>query len=293
MKLKKNMNQFALIIIFAFACLLIVLPFFLMLSISLSNEADISKYGYSFIPRDVNFSAYKYIFENPKSIIDAYKVTAIFSVASMILTVLFTAHISYPLSKKGFRARKYLSFYLYFTMLFSGGLVPTYILITRYLHLNNTIFVYILPTLVSAWNVFMMRTFFSNIPEEICEAAFVDGAGEYMIFWRIVLPLSKPVLATIALTTFLAKWNDWNTAMLYIDDESLISLQYLLQRILSNIQMLQQTEDTVNRMVSVKDIPTETVRMAMAIVVAGPVLFAFPFFQKYFVKGLTVGGVKG
>ena len=186
------------------------------------------------------------------------------------------------------------NFLVYFTMLFSGGLVPTYLLNTQYLHLNDTIWIYILPTLINPWNVFLMRTFFSQIPEEIHESTVIDGASEYRYLLSMIVPLSTPVLATVALFTFLARWNEWFVSMLYIDDQKLVSLQYLLQRIMKNIQLLQDTSSSMrSAMVDSSRIPTESVRMAMAIVVAGPALVIFPFFQRYFAKGLTVGSVKG
>jgi len=273
--------------------LAVLAPFILLVSISLSNETDIARNGYSFIPRQIDFSAYEYVFKNATSVINAYEVTIFISLVTMVLSVLFMALIAYPLSKRTYKAKKPLSFYLYFTMLFSGGMVPSYILMTQYLHLGNTIWVYIIPSLMNPWYVFMMRTFFAGIPVEMMESASIDGAGEYRILFRIVLPLSKPVLATVALFTFLNKWNDWYTAMLYIQDDKLVSLQYLLQRIMLNMQMLRNSTMDISSFMSTSDIPMETARMAMAIVVAGPALLVFPFFQKYFVRGLTVGGVKG
>lgn len=293
MKNKSIKTQIILIFTFAILCAIILFPFLLLVSVSLSSETNISEYGYVLIPKAFDFSAYKFVFANPTSIINAYRVTFIFSVMSMILGALFMAMIAYPLSKRNLRGKPAISLYLYFTMLFSGGLVPTYILITQYLRMNDTIWVYVLPTLISPWFVFMMRTFFQGIPEEIFESAFMDGASEYTIFARMVLPLSKPVLSTIALFVFLGKWNDWMTSMLYINKESMISLQYLLQKIMQNIEILQQHSDMAMGMIDIKDIPSETARMAMAVVVAGPALLVFPFFQKYFVKGLTVGSVKG
>jgi len=295
MKMKKRnvIQQIILALIFIVLCALIVLPFVMLVSVSFSNEQDVIKNGYSIWPRQLDTSAYKYIFKNPGAIINAYKVTAIFSVLGTFLSVLFMAMLAYPLSKRNLRGKKGISLYIYFTMLFSGGLVPTYILITRYLHLNDTIWVYVLPGMISPWFVFMMRTFFQDIPNEIFESMLIDGADEFNIFFRTVLPLSKPVLATVALLTFLGKWNDWYTSMLYINNQSLVSLQYLLQRIMQNIALLQNDVAGSNSMISITDIPSETVRMAMAVVVAGPALIIFPFFQKYFVKGLTVGSVKG
>lgn len=285
--------QFILTALFTVICLLTIFPFLLTVSVSISNEGDIVKYGYSVFPKNIDFSAYKYIFRNYWTILNAYKVTAIFSFSAMFLGVMFMSMIAYALSRKDMKGGNVISFFLYFTMLFSGGLVPTYILITQYLHLNDTIWVYILPGLISPWYVFMIRTFFKNIPEEIIEAVMLDGASEFTIYSKIVVPLSKPVLATVALFTFLTSWNDWYNSMLYINDESLISLQYLLQRIMQNITLLQENSMNMSSFLDDMKIPSETVRMAMAVVVAGPALLIFPFFQKYFVQGLTIGGVKG
>ncbi len=292
---KKNMGQIILNILFVFMCCLVITPLLLVISVSLSSESDIAKYGYEFIPRNLDLAAYKFILDNPTEIVNAYKVTIAFSTVGTVVTTLFTAMFAYPLSRQGLRGRLGVSFYLYFTMLFGGGLVPTYILNTNYLHLNDTFWIYIIPSMLSSWNVFMIRTFFAGLPNEIFESMRIDGANEYNIFFKTVLPLSKPVLATVALTTFLGLWGNWNTSMLYINKKELISLQYLLQRMLQNLELVRElasSSGTAGVSVDV-DIPSETVRMAMAMVVAGPTLVIFPFFQKYFVKGLTVGSVKG
>ena len=295
MKSRNRIWQSLIILFFVVLCALIVFPLLLLLSVSLSKEQDIVHFGYSLIPKNIDFSAYKYLFENPFTLLNAYKVTSIFSVSYMVLSVFLMSLIAYPLTIKNLKGRNAISFYLFFTMLFNGGLVPTYILITQYLHLSDTIWVYIIPGLISPWYIFMIRTFMQGIPGEIRESVKIDGGCEFLYFMKFVIPLSKPVLASVALFMFLAKWNDWNTAMLYINEnENLISLQYLLQRILKNLQMLQQMEETgMMVLTETEEIPTETVRMAMAVLVAGPALFVFPFFQKYFVKGLTVGSVKG
>lgn len=279
-------------IVFIILCAVIIVPFVMIVSVSLSNETDVLKKGYSLFPENFDLSAYKYVFSNPTSIINAYKVTIIYSVSATALGVLLMAMFAYPLSQKALPGRGIISFLLYFTMLFSGGLVPTYILTANYLHLSNTIWVYILTGLISPWYVFMMRTFFNDIPKAIIESALMDGANDFTIFARFVIPLSKPVIATIALFMFLAKWNDWNTALLYITDDNLVSLQYLLQRIMQNIQLIQKSDFALNMAIG-NEIPAETVRMAMVVIVAGPALIVFPFFQKFFVKGLTVGSVKG
>ncbi len=284
--------QGTLIAIFTIICLLIVFPFWLLVSASLSDAGIITTQGYQIWPNPFSFEAYKYVFENPEQILRAYGITFVFSIITMVLAVLLMSMIAYPLARKSLRGRGVINFYLYFTMLFGGGLVPTYIVISKFLHLNDTMWVYILPGLINPWHVFMIRTFFAGIPGEIIESATIDGASEYTIFFKMIIPLSKPVIATIALFTFLGKWNDWNTALIYITKPELYSLQYLLQKIMEDINVLKQNQQFMSAGM-IENIPSETVRMAMAVVVAGPALVVFPFFQKYFVKGLTVGSVKG
>ena len=293
MKKNKILGQIILTVLLAGLACCIIIPFLLILSVSFSNEEDIILNGYKLIPENFDLSGYKYVLQNPAEILQAYKITIIFSVTGTIATVFFTALIAYPISRKDMAGRSIINTMLLITMLFSGGLVPTYILNTRYLHLNNTIWIYIIPTLLSAWNIFMMRTFFSQLPDGIVEAAMIDGASQLRIFFTIILPLSKPVLATIAVMKFVGEWNSWYASLLYIDDYSLVSLQYFLQRMMKNIALIKEMQKEGIDMSATMTIPAETARMAMAILVAGPVLFVFPFFQKYFVKGLTVGGVKG
>ena len=289
---KNRKFQIFLIGIFIIICAIVLYPFLLLVSVSFSRETDVIYNGFKLIPEHFDLSAYKYVFSNPTTVLNAYKVTGIFSVASMVLSTLLIAMIAYPLSSPKLRCKKQLSFYLYFTMLFHGGLVPSYILITQYLLLNDTIWVYILPSLISPWHVFMMRTFFADIPPALIESMKIDGASEFKIFRTLIIPLSKPVIATVALLHFLAKWNDWYTSMLYINNQELISLQYLLQKILRDIDFMTENTNTFVDL-DISKIPTTTVQMAMAMIVAGPAMFVFPFFQKYFVKGLTVGSVKG
>jgi len=293
MKKRSLQGQILLTAFFTLFCALVLFPFLLVVSVSFSSEADIADYGYRLIPKSIDLAAYKYVFANPGAILDAYKVTIFESFVGTTLSVLLMAMGAYALSIKALKGRGFWSMFFYFTMLFSGGLVPSYILITRYLHLNNTIWVYIFPSLISPWHMFMMRTFFSQIPGEISESAMIDGASEYRIFLQMIIPLSKPVIATIFLLGFLGRWNQWNTAMLYIDNPKLVSLQYLLQKLMKNIQVLQQSQEMIGMAETMEELPSESARMAMAVVVAGPALLVFPFFQKYFVKGLTVGSVKG
>lgn len=293
MKKQNMIGQIILNALFIVMAVAVVIPFIILVSVSLSNETDISYFGYRLIPKRIDLTAYRYVFKHPKTILNAYKVTAIFSFASMILNTVVTSLFAYPLSRKIFKQRNKLSLFMYFTTMFSGGLVPTYILITQYLHLANTIWVYIIPGMFGVWGAFVMRTFFNGLPDSLIESAYMDGAGEYRILFQIVYPLSTPVLATMAVGTFLGKWNDWNTSMLYIDDSKLYSLQYMLQRIIQNLTLLQNNEEAAMLFSDAAEVPAETVRMAMAVVVAGPILFVFPFFQKYFTKGMVMGSVKG
>jgi putative aldouronate transport system permease protein len=204
--------------------------------------------------------------------------------------VLVSSLVAYPLSRKRFKLRGLLSFYVFFTMLFSGGLIPTYIVVSNLLGLRNNFLALILPILVNPWYILILRTYFSQIPEELIDAARVDGAGEWRIFFKIVLPLSKPALATIGLFYVLAYWNDWFQALLYIDNSNLYPLQYLLYSILTNIQALAENPFFASELAIV---PAQTVRMAMAVLVAGPAVFAFLLVQKYFIRGLTIGSLKG
>lgn len=279
-------------ILFCAACLI---PFLLVVAISLSSEADITRDGYRLIPAAIDLTAYRYVFENPDQIIQSYQVSLFVSLFGTAVSVFIMLLAAYALSRRRFRFRGIVMFYVFFTMLFSGGLVPSYILITRYLRLGNTIWVLIVPGLVNAWTIIIMRSFCQKIPESIFESAKMDGANEFQIFLRLVIPLSKPLIATMALLGVLTRWNDWFTALLYIRDESLFPLQYLLQRIMRELQFLMditQRQMTIN-LADIVRIPGETMRMAMAVVAAGPMLVVFPFFQRYFVKGMTLGSIKG
>ena len=278
--------------IFVVLSVLVIIPLIILISTSVSSEKDIADFGYRLIPKSIDFTAYRYIMKNPTQILNAYKTTFIFSISSMVLGLLLMSMVAYALARRDFKARRFVSFFLYFTTMFGGGLVPSYILITQYLHLQDTIWDYIIPSLIAPFNIFMIRTNFQALPIELTESALIDGAGEYTIFFKIIMPLSKPVLATVALFTFLGKWNDWMTSMLYINNrDDLISLQYLLQRLMQNIELLK--DENISSYTQTMEIPSETVRMAMAVVAAGPVLVVFPFFQKYFTRGMTVGSVKG
>lgn len=261
-----------------------------LISSSISNEQDLFVYGYRLIPKRIDFAAYKYLLHNPTQLLDAYKLTVFITVVGTFLALLVMVMIAYPLSVKDFKFRRQLSFYLFFTMLFSGGLVSVYLLNVQYLHLKNNILVYILPALVSPWYVFMLRSFFSTIPQSLRESAKIDGAGEAKILFRIIVPISKPAIATIAFMELMTKWSEWYNCMLYITEPKLQTVQYLLQALMQQSEKLAQAADIG---INAGTVPNETVKLAMAVIAAGPIMFIFPFFQKYFVKGMTIGSVKG
>ncbi|MBD2843868.1 carbohydrate ABC transporter permease [Paenibacillus sp. IB182496] len=267
----------------------------IVISISFSNEQDIVRDGYRLFPENFEWTAYQIVFANPEQILNAYVVTTIQAVLGTLLSVLIMSLCAYALSRQNFKWRKPITLFIFFTMLFGGGLIPTYILITQYLHLGNTIWVYILPSLANAFYIIIFRTFFQGLPHDLVESAKMDGAGELRIYFTIMLPLSKPVLASLAFMTLVNKWNDWFTALVYVRDNKLYTLQYLLQRILKESEFIKQMSRDMPENINLGsfDLPTETVRFAMAIVAAGPVMVIFPWFQKYFARGLTIGAVKG
>ena len=295
MKKKKKfpLGQLILHVVLISTCLLYLIPFVLSISISLTDEGSLINDGYSIFPKVFSFDGYKMVFQNPTQIINSYVVNITYCVISTFLAVLFMSMLAYALARKNFRFKKIIAFYVLFTMLFSGGMVPSYLLITKYLHLNDTIWVYILPGLIGAWNVIVLKTNFQNIPESLIESAKLDGASEIYVCFKIIMPLCKPALAAIAFLYFVPKWNDWMTSALYIREPSLYSLQYLLQRILKETEFLKQLADTGGGAIDSSMFPTESLKFAMAMVAAGPVMVLFPFFQKYFAKGLTLGAVKG
>jgi len=275
--------------------LLFVVPFLLVIAISISSEANLEQYGYRLLPISLDFTSYATIFARPDAIVRAYAVTALESFVATVLSVLVMSLCAYPLSRSGFKFRKPITYFILFTMLFGGGLIPKYILFTQYYHIGNTIWIYILPMLASAFYIIIFMTFFRGLSEAIIESSKIDGAGEFRIFWQIVAPLSTPVIATLALFTLLDRWNDWYSSLIYIHNEHLYTLQYLLERILREAEFLQSMahEMNPNFTMTSDSLPTESVRFALAVVAAGPLLVIFPFFQKYFTRGLTIGAVKG
>ncbi|MDF2927039.1 MAG: sugar transporter permease [Paenibacillaceae bacterium] len=278
-------------LLLAIACLF---PMLLVLAVSLTDEQSIIRHGYSIIPHQFSFYSYEYLLKDMDKIIRGYTISIVVTVVGTFTSLLFTSLFAYPISRRDMPFRNQLSFFVFFTMLFHGGLVPWYLTYSS-AGLKNTLFALIIPLLIAPFNIIIMRIFFTNtIPDSLIESAKIDGAGELRIYAQIVLPLSLPVLATIGLFQTLNYWNDWYNSMVFISDNNLVSLQYLMYKVINQIQYL--TSGMVDATVAGQElskIPTETVRMAMAIVGIGPIIFVYPFVQKYFVKGLTIGAVKG
>lgn len=280
------------LILAVLACLL---PFVLLFMSSIMDQSVLIKDGYTFWPSEFSMAAYTFLGKNMSLIGKAYGITALVTVIGTTLGLALTALIAYPLSRKDLPFRKILALFVFFTMLFNGGLVPTYMVYTQVLELKDTIWALILPNfLMNAFYVFLMRTFFeTSIPFSLVESAYMDGASEFKIFSKIILPLSTPVLATVGLFQALTYWNDWFNSLIYINNPELYSIQFLLNKILLDIQFLSSSNFGSGTAAEVlSKIPTETVQMAMAFVGVVPIMIAYPFFQKYFVKGLTIGAVK-
>lgn len=276
-------------IIFITVCVLIILPLLCIVSISLSDEEILFREGYSLLPQGFNLHAYEYIFNGNSPILRAYINTVIVVVVGTFLHLFIESMLAYALSRKELKYRNILSFYVIFPLLFSGGLVPWYLVLTKMLHLKNSLWALIIPYVVSSTYAIIMKNFFTTIPSALIEAARIDGASEFYIYRNIVLPLSKPILATIGLFVAVFLWNDWYTCSLMIDDMQKFNLQYLLQTIMTNLQYISSNPMMQG---ALKYVPGEGARMAMCVLAAGPIVICYPFLQKYFQKGLTFGAVK-
>ena len=290
MKKRIKVSQVALYGILTLISVLWIIPVLFIFSLSVTPETSLSEVGYRLIPKEITFDAYTYIIKNPAQILNSYKISIIVTVIGTVAGLMFTTGIAYAMSRKDFKLGKHITRFVMFAMLFHGGLIPTYIVVTQVLHLGNTLWVLILTMLVSPWNIFLMKSFLSSIPTELLEASFIDGATEYQTF-KVVLPLAKPGLATVGLLILFSYWNDWYQAMLYIDNMDLVPLQLLLYKIISNIQFVLQNSFYLAS--EGGSFPTIAARMATCVIAIAPMLLAFPFFQKYLAKGLTLGSVKG
>ena len=291
MPLEERISKIFFYIIVAVFALICLFPFTLMVTSSFMNEKEILTEGFKLIPDEWSFSAYEFLFRTPKKLIDAYGVTILTAVVGTLMGLLCMSMAGYVLCRKDFRYRNQISFFIYFTTLFSGGLIPSYLLMVNGLHLKDSIWAMILPAIMSPWSIFLMRNFMKSVPDSLYESASIDGAGDFRIFWQIFLPLAKPALATVGLFLVLGYWNQWYGAMLYIESPEKYPLQYFLQKIINqaNITLLIQQGITINT----QDMPSESIKMATAVVATGPIILVYPFVQKYFVSGMTVGAVKG
>ena len=279
---------YPLIFLFAAVCLI---PFLVVIGSSFTSESYIIRNGYSILPKEWSMESYATIFRSPMAIIRAYGVTIFVTTTGTILSVFLNTMAGYVLQRKDFEWRNKLSFYYFFTTLFSGGLMPLYIMCVKYLHLKDSIWAMILPGIVSVWNILLVKGFMAGIPFEMTESAKIDGAGDFTIFLKLIWPLSKPVIATIGLFTALTYWNDWYNSMLFINSDHLYSLQYQLYKLLNDAKVLRQLASEAG--IVVDTVPIESMKMALTVVVTGPIVLLYPFVQRYFIKGLTLGAVKG
>lgn len=276
--------------------LICLVPFIMIVSGSLSSEAAIIKNGFSLLPQEFSLEAYKTVFKEPVVVFRAYVTTILLTIAGTTVGLLLQTTTAYVLARKDFGWRNFFSFFFYFTTLFSGGLVPYFILITRTLNLKDNYLALLLPLLFSVYNLLIMKSYIMAIPDSLIDAAKIDGCGEVRTLYQVVLPLIKPALATVGLFIALAYWNDWYNAMLYIKTENKYPLQYFLYQQVNNIETYKKliaTNGISSAVVSAVSLPTQTLKMALTIVVTGPIVLAYPLVQKYFVQGITIGAVKG
>ncbi|MCM1268077.1 MAG: carbohydrate ABC transporter permease [Bacteroidales bacterium] len=299
-KVKKGKDVIALnIIAYGFTGLLALIclvPFLMVLAGSFSSEAAITQNGFSLLPQDFSLEAYKTVFKEPMVVFRSYGVTIGLTIVGTALGLLLQTMTAYVLSRKAFEWRNGFSFFFYFTTLFSGGLVPTYILYTQTLKLRDSYLAMLLPLLFSVYNLLIMKSYITAIPDSLIDAAKIDGCGEVRTLFQVVLPLIQPALATVGLFIALAYWNDWYNAMLYIKDENRYPLQYFLYQQVNNIETYKKlisNNAVSSSVISAMSLPTQTLKMALTIVVTGPIILAFPMVQKYFVQGITIGAVKG
>jgi len=267
-------------------------PFVLLISSSMTSEQSLIRDGYSFLPKELDFTAYKLLLGGSSSVLNGYAVSFAVTFVGTLCSLIITTLFAYPLSRKDLPARNFFAFFLFFTMLFNGGLVPSYMMWTQTFHIKNTFWALIVPNLMmSGFNVIMMRTYFTtNIPVEVIEAAKIDGSSELKLLLKVVLPMSLPIIATVGLLVGLGYWNDWLNGLYYVNDDRLYSIQVLLNKMLLNAEAMKKAASAG---VMGGPLPSTGMKMAVAVLGALPVLVMYPFFQKYFVKGITVGAVKG
>lgn len=274
--------------------ILALLPIYVIVISSLTSEASLAANGYRLWPKEFSTAAYGFLFSQGSIVVTAYRNTVISTVVGTVMSVVMVALYAYPLSRDNFKFGTFFTFFAFFTMLFSGGLVSYYMVMRQVLMLQNSLWALFLPSAFSPFWVIVMRTFYkTNVPNEIIEAARIDGASEWRTFLQIVLPLSAPGLATVALFSAIGIWNNFFNALLLVDDARYYSLQFTIYTTLNNIRFLLENADKMQGLVNISELPSQTFRMAMAVVTVGPIILAYPFFQRYFIKGLTIGAIKG
>lgn len=299
----ENFNKFNVVskktniglnILFALLAAMCIIPFILVVIISFTSEKSLRLNGYQFWPSEWSIEAYKYIFSSSSSILHSYAITIIITIAGTLLGLFIMTTFAYALSRKNFAYKKFFTNLIFIPMLFSGGMVASYLVVTS-LGMKNTLWALILPVCVSSFNIIILRTFFkTTVPDAIIESAKIDGASEWYLFLKIVLPISLPAIATIALFLILGIWNDWFNAMLYIDQADLMPLQYLLVKLESSMEFLVNNTNKLgtDAIEAAANLPQESAKMAIVVVSTLPVVCSYPFLQKYFVSGLTIGAVK-
>jgi putative aldouronate transport system permease protein len=286
-----NVIGYILLILFVLLC---IAPFYLVVISSFQSEDVLVRSGYPIYIKEFSLESYRLCLKNPDSILKAYGMTFSVTVIGTLCAVFLSTMTGYVLSRKDFKARNFFSFFFFFTTLFSGGLVPWYIICVRYLNFKNTLFALIMPLMFSVWNMIIAKSFMSSLPSAINESAKIDGANDLVIFIRLILPLSTPLIATLGLFSALAYWNDWYNCMLFVTKTDMYTLQYYLQNMLNNADALKRAAAMSNGSVTVStSVPLEGMKMAMTVIATGPIVLLYPFVQRYFVKGLTIGAVKG
>jgi len=290
---KFDITQIILMIIVTVFCIFCLIPFAMVISGSLSTERDIFQYGYTLIPRNPTLLSYKILLLGSARVINAYKVSIIVTVCGTLVGLLVNALGGYAMARRTLKYKNMLSVFALLTIMFNGGLVPWYIVCVNYLHLKDTLFALILPAVANAFYMYLIRNYLLSIPEELYESAKIEGAGEWRIFLQIIIPLAKPVLATIGLFFALQYWNDWFLGLMFTDKQELQPLQLILRVIVNNIDFLRTSNNASEMLRLTATIPSEGVKMAATIITIGPIVFVYPFLQKFFVKGIMVGAVKG
>ena len=290
----KSFNR-ASTIILTVLVIVAMLPILLIVVASFSSETSLIRNGYSFWPESWSLDAYYYMVKQGVMIARAYGVSFFVTIVGTALSVFLTTMLAYPMSRKSFQYRNVLAFFVFFTMLFNGGIVPSYIMWTKFFHIKDTIWALIIPNyLVTAFNVILVKNYYQNsIPDSLIEAAQLDGASELKIFFKVMLPLAVPTVATISLFTGICYWNDWTNGLYYINNEKLYSIQQLLMKIMNNIQALRSNSNAALLGTGAVELPGTSIRMAMAVIGILPIMIIYPFVQRYLVKGVVVGAVKG